>query len=93
MQELHDILSILKNPGNPVDSFTRTSFSGPMLLSTKSVSIRKFQLSQPAKRVVFQSFQTRSQPFAGAAPPGTRTSAAASPSAATSRASRRNITA
>ena len=23
MQDLHDILSILKNPGNPVDSFKR----------------------------------------------------------------------
>ena len=43
MQELHDILSILKNPGNPVDSFTRPSFSGPILLSTKSVSIRKYE--------------------------------------------------
>ena len=34
MRELHDILSILKNPGNPVDSFTRSSFSGPILPST-----------------------------------------------------------
>ncbi len=39
MQDLHDILAILKHPGNPVDSFTRPSFSGPILLSTKSVSI------------------------------------------------------
>ncbi len=43
MQELHDILSILKNPGNPVDSFTLPSFSGPILLSTKSVSIRHIE--------------------------------------------------
>ena len=41
MQELRDILSILKHPGNPVDSFTRPSSSGPILLSTKSVSISK----------------------------------------------------
>ena len=44
MQDMHDILSILKNPGNPVDSFTRPSFSGPILLSTKSVSIRNFPI-------------------------------------------------
>ncbi len=28
MQDLHDILSILKNPGNPVDSFKRPKLLG-----------------------------------------------------------------
>ncbi len=42
MQELHDILSILKHPGNPVDSFKR-----PKLLGA---DFARHKIRQPQKK-------------------------------------------
>ena len=43
MSRKSGIPSILKNPENPVDSFTRLSLSGPILLSPPDRNVRKRQ--------------------------------------------------